>query len=181
MVHLECQVSCTMPPPPHIWAHPHDQSLQPLYHYFYNELYNKSRKIYICYNVFPGNMRPNRGPPAQTSSNSDSFTCTSMAIATSSGGNQSIGDPGICRVTQLGVWGDSTGPCRQSTPITVASESNCGSSYASPSDPSMTVPPSIWLHFFLRVSLSGPIFTLLSPLGLSVHGMWLGVLHLLFL
>ena len=39
--------------------------------------------------------------------------------------------------------------------------------------------PSIWLHFFLWVSLSGPIFTLLSLLGLSVHGLGLEMLHLL--
>ena len=32
MVHPECRVFCMMPhPPPHIWAHTHNQSLQPLY------------------------------------------------------------------------------------------------------------------------------------------------------
>ena len=31
-LHPECWVFHTMPhPPPHIWAHPHDWSLQPLY------------------------------------------------------------------------------------------------------------------------------------------------------
>ena len=41
--------------------------------------------------------------------------------------------------------------------------------------------PSIWLCFFLRVSLSGPVFTLLSPLRLSVLGLWLRVLCLFLL
>ena len=32
MAQPECQVFCAMPHPPLcIWAHPHDQSLQPLY------------------------------------------------------------------------------------------------------------------------------------------------------
>ena len=53
--------------------------------------------------VFSGDARPNRRPPAHRSLNSDSVMCTSMVIATSIGGNQSIGDPGICRVAGLQV------------------------------------------------------------------------------
>ena len=121
------------------------------------------------------------------------LTAPLPAIATSSGSIWSIGDPGICGVTLLGVWGrrltassckDNAGPCESSTPITVAVESvesDRGSSYASPSDPFYDclpvplVPPSVWLCFLLWVSLSGSIFTLLLPLGLSVSGLWLGV------
>ena len=80
-------------------------------------------------------MRPNHGPPAQRSSNSASFTCTSMA---SIGGNRSIGDPSIHGVTGPQVGGDDAVPHRQSTPIIIASESDHRSSYASPCNPSMT-------------------------------------------
>ena len=55
------------------------------------------------------------GMHAQRSSNLDSLACTSTAI--------SIGDPGMCGVGCLGEW--------QPAPITVASESDCESSYAS--------------------------------------------------
>ena len=88
-------------------------------------------------------MSPNHGPPAQRSSNSDSFTCTSTA---SIGGSQSIGDPGIRGVAGLQVGGDDVVPHRQSAPIIIASESDHGSSYASPYDLSMTASQSHERH-----------------------------------
>ena len=53
--------------------------------------------------VFSSDARPNRGPPAQRSSKSDSVMRTSMAIATFIGSNWSIGDPSICWVAGLQV------------------------------------------------------------------------------
>ena len=81
------------------------------------------------------NARPNHRPPAQRSSNSASFTCTSMA---SIGSNRSSGDPGIHGVAGPWVGGNDAVPHGHSTPIIIASESDHGSSYASPCDPSMT-------------------------------------------
>ena len=47
MAHLERQVSRVMPhPPPGIWAHPHDQSLQPLYYHYFYKLCNKIEQSY---------------------------------------------------------------------------------------------------------------------------------------
>ena len=62
---------------------------------------------------------------AQRSSNLDSLTCTSTAT--------SIGDPGMHGVRHLGEW--------QST-LTIASESDCRSSYASLSASPMTASQS---------------------------------------
>ena len=106
MAHPEHQVSHAMPhPPPHIWVCPHNRSLQPLFIIISTSFVTKSSKVMKnCKSgVLSGDARPNCRPPAQRSSNSDSFTCTSTAIATSIGGNQSIGDPGICGVTGLQV------------------------------------------------------------------------------
>ena len=80
-------------------------------------------------------MRPNHGPPAQRSSNSASFMCTSMA---SIGSNRSIGNPGIRGVAGPQLGGVDVVPHGHSTPIIIASESDHGSSYASPCNPSMT-------------------------------------------
>ena len=71
-------------------------------------------------NVFPAIVQPNQ------SSNLDSLTCTSTAA--------SIGDPSMHRVRCLGEW--------PSTPITVASKSDRGSSYASLSISPMTASQS---------------------------------------
>ena len=102
--------------------------------------------------ILHSNVRPTHEPLAQRLFSLASSMWTSMAsppvIATSSGSIWSIGDPCICGVVLLGVWGgqlmafsckDNAGPCELSTPITVAIESiesDCGSLYASPSDPS---------------------------------------------
>ena len=114
------------------------------------------------------------------------------AIATSSDGIWSIGDPSIHGVALLGVRGgqlmtssckDNADPCQSSAPITVAVESiesDHGSSYANPSGPPydclpvLWVLPSVWLHFLLWVSLSSSVFTLL-PLRLSDSGLQLRV------
>ena len=133
-VHPGHLVFHAMPHPPlHIWAHPHNRSLQPLYF----SLFLQEEGMSFCYKnqAKYGNARPNHGPPAQRSSSSASFMCTSTA---SIGGNQSIGDPGICGVTRPQVGGDDVFPHGHSTPIIIASESDCGSSYASPCDSSMT-------------------------------------------
>ena len=155
-----------------------------IYHYFHNELYNKLSKIcpFLC---LPWQWRPTHGPLAQRLSSSDSSTCTStasaLAIAISSGGKLSIGNPGTCGATCLRVWGDNAGPHGQSTSISVASESNRGSSYASPSNPSMTASQSCeCCRLFGSTSSSGSV-CLFSLLGLSVRGQQLGVLHLLLL
>ena len=138
--------------PPYIWAHTHDWSLQLLH----LSLLQLSRVIQIkkIIHFLPGRVRPTCRPLAQRLSSSVSSAWTSMAslpvTVTSSGGIWSIADLGICGVTLLGVWGGllmaslhkyNAGPCELSAPITVAIESivsNHGSSYASPSDSSMT-------------------------------------------
>ena len=57
-----------------------------------------------------------------------------------------------------GVGKDSVGPCGPSDPMTVASESDHGSSYASPSDPSMIASQSPRHHcLFGSTSSSGSI------------------------
>ena len=106
---------------------------------------------------------PNHGPPAQRSTNSTSFTCISTA---SIGGNQSIGDPCICGVTGPWVGGDDMVPCRQSTPIILASESDCRSSYASPYNPSMTDSQSCECHH-LSGSTPSSRLVCLAPSSLS--------------
>ena len=133
--------------------------------------------------VFSSDARPNHRPPAQRSSNSDSFTCTSTA---SIGSNQSIGDPGIRGVAGLQVGGNDVGPHGQSAPVTVASESDCGSSYASPCNPSMTAFQS---HECRRLFGSTPSLrsvclapsSLSSPPLLGVHSWQLGVPCILLL
>ena len=125
--------------------------------------------------VLHGNVRLAHGPLAQGLSNSASSTCTSMAsprvIATSSGSIWSIGDPSICGATHLGVWGDNAGPHGPSAPITVALESDHGSSYASPSDPSMTTFQSRrHCHLFGFTSSSGSVCLALSSLSSSHSG-----------
>ena len=79
-----------------------------------------------------------------------------------------------------GVWGgglaasshkDSAGPCGPSTPMTVASESNPGSSYASPSDPSMIASQSHGhRHLFGSASSSRLVCLALSSLSSSCSG-----------
>ena len=149
--------------------------------------------------ILCGDVRPAFGPLAQRLFSSSSSTWTStvslLVIATSSGGISSIGDLGICGVALLGMWSgwlmaslckDNAGPHKSSAPITVAVESYHGSSYASPSNPLydclpvLQMPPTVWLCFFLWVSPSGSVFTLL-PLELSVSGLWLGVRHFVLL
>ena len=103
-----------------------------------------------------------------------------LAIATSGGGIWSIGNPGIHGVTLLGVWGerlmassckDNAGPHELSAPITVAVESvesDRGSSYASPSDPSMTASQSHGCHHLSgSTSSSGSVCP--APSSLSSH------------
>ena len=134
-----------------------------IYHYFYNELYNKSSKVCpFIIHIFCSNARPTHRPPVQRLSSLDSSTCTSMAslpvIAASNGSKWCIGDPGICRAAHLRVVGNNAGPHRQSTPITVASESDHRSSYASPSNPSMTASQSRECHrLFGSASFSGSV------------------------
>ena len=92
--------------------------------------------------------------------------CTSTVIATSIGGNQSIGDPSICGDARLGVRGDNVVPHRQSAPITIASESDCGSSYASPSNHSMMASQSCECrHLFGSASSSVSVCLALSLLS----------------
>ena len=68
-------------PPLHIWVHPHDWSLQPLYlHYFYNAALRN------CFTNL--HTRGRSGPsalPAQRACNSESGTCTSTASSGSPG------------------------------------------------------------------------------------------------
>ena len=121
--------------------------------------------------ILHGDARPGLGPLAQRLFSSSLSTWTSTAslpvIATSSGGMWFIGNPGICRVALLGVWGgqltassckDNAGPRESSTPITIAIESvesDRGSSYASPSDPSMTASQSHGCrHLSVHLALS---------------------------
>ena len=116
---------CTMPhPPSHIWAHPHDWSLQPLYlsPFLFTILTRVFSTKSNYTNIFPA--------IAQRSSNFDSLTCTSTAA--------SIGDPSTCGVRHLREW--------PSTPITLASESDRGSSYASLSSSPMTASQSCEHH-----------------------------------
>ena len=104
--HPEHWVSHVRPhPPPCIWVCLHDRSLQPLYYHYFYKICNKIKQSYeICKSgVFSSNTRPNCGPPAQRSSNSDLVVCTSTVIATSIGGNQSIGDPDIHGIAGLQV------------------------------------------------------------------------------
>ena len=121
MVHLECQVVHVMPHPPlYIWAGPRNWSLQPLYlsTFLLQFLTQAFQQILNYADIFPA--------IAQRSSNSDSLTCTSTAA--------SIVDPGPRGVGCLGEW--------TSAPITVASEFDCGSSYASLSSSPMTASQS---------------------------------------
>ena len=86
----------------------------------------------------------------QRSSNSDSLTCTSTAT--------SIGDPGTCGVRRLGEW--------PSAPITIVSESDLRSSYASLSPSTMTTSQCReWCHIFGSHSSSWSIC--LAPSSLS--------------
>ena len=110
MVHPERWVFHTMPHPrPHIWVHPHDQSLQLLCLY----LLQCSRVIQIeeilMIHILHGDVRPTFRPLAQRLFSSSLSMWTSMAspltIATCSGDIWSIGNPGIHRVALLGVWG----------------------------------------------------------------------------
>ena len=132
--------------------------------------------------ILCGDVRPSLEPLAQRlfSSSSSTWTLTVSlpAIAASSGGIWSIGDPSTCGVTLLGVWGgqlmaslhkDNAGPRELSAPITVAIESiesNCGPSYASPSDPSMTASQSHGCHH-LSGSTSSSGSVCLAPSSLS--------------
>ena len=64
------------------------------------------------------------------------------------------------------VWGNNAGPCGQSTPITVVTESDHGSSYASPSDPSMTASQSHGCRrLFGSTSSSGSVCPAMSSLS----------------
>ena len=108
--------------------------------------------------ILHSDVRPAFRPLAQRLFSSSSFMWALMVsllvIVTSSGGIWSIDDPNIRGVTLLRVWGgqlmasshkDNAGPCESSAPITIAIESiesNRGSSYASPSDPSTTASQS---------------------------------------
>ena len=141
-----------------------------IYLYCYNEFYTNQAKYVLC-----GNVRPTHGPMAQRLSNSAYSTCTSTAspwvIATSSGSIWSIGNPSICEATCLRVGGDNADPHGPSTPITVASESNCGSLYVSPSDPSMNAYHSHGCcHLFGSTSSSGSVCLALSSLSSSCLG-----------
>ena len=86
---------------------------------------------------------------AQRSSNSDSLTCTSTAT--------SIGDPSTCGVRCLGEW--------PSTPITVVSESDHGSSASLSSSPMTTSQSHKCCHLFGSHSSSWSIC--LAPSSLS--------------
>ena len=113
--HPECRVVCMMPhPPPHIWVHPHNRSLQPLYF-----IYIILQSVHTFTNL--QNVRTMQ-PSCPTISNS--LVCTSTAA--------SMGDPGSRRVTCLGEQ-----------PSAVASESNHGSSKASPT----------WFRLFFHFTL----------------------------
>ena len=117
IVHPSCQVVHVTPhPPPHIWAHPRDWSLQLLYlsTLFYNLLYTILQIWRLCCYLTP---------PSQRSSTSDSLVCTSTAA--------SIGDPGSCGVSHL-----------RERPSAVVSESNCVSSKVSHSSSPMTTSQS---------------------------------------
>ena len=142
--------------------------------------------------ILHGDVRPGLGPLAQRL-----FSLSSSVIATSSGSIWSIGDPGTCRVTILGVWvgrlmasshKDNAGPHESSAPITVAIESvesDHGSSYASPSDPSTTASQSHGCRCLSgSASSSGSVH--LAPSSLSsysgcVSGLWLRVPHFILL
>ena len=105
--HLDHWVVCLMPhPPPHIWAHPCNRSLQPLYLHYITTLC-----IYRYTNLQKQGRGGPRDLPAQSSSTSDSRAFTSTAV--------SCGDPGSCGVK-----------CTGEQPPTVASESDHGSSKA---------------------------------------------------
>ena len=90
-----CQDVHLMPhPPPHIWACPHDWSLQPLYlHYFYNAA---PRNYFTTLHTRGWGGPPT--PPAQRACNSESGTCTSMA---------SSGSPGSSGVEHKVEWSES--------------------------------------------------------------------------
>ena len=152
MVHPGHRVSHMMPhPPPCIWVCFHDQSLQPLYSptitIITSFITNKSSNVIIHSRAYlPRHARPTCGPLAQRLSSSASSTCTSMAsplaIAASNGGIWSINNPGIHGAACLRVWGGGWQPCHTRIMQAPAghpspSESDCGSSYASPLAPSM--------------------------------------------
>ena len=103
-----------MPRPPlSIWARPSDQSLQLLYlSLFLFTSFCNKNQTMLVSS--PMSCGPTGG------------TCTSTAA--------SIGDPSMCGVGRLGEW--------QSAPITVALESDHGSSYASLSASPMTASQS---------------------------------------
>ena len=66
MVHLDCRVVCMMQHPPlHIWAHPHNWSLQPLYlsTFFYNFFFTILQTRGLCSHLA---LPPLRGPPPLT-------------------------------------------------------------------------------------------------------------------
>ena len=117
-------------------------------------------------------------PLAQRLFSLASSTCTSMVsppvIATSNGGIWSIGDPGIHGAAHLRVWGRGWQPHHArivQAPMTVASESNCGSSYASPSNPSMIASQSHRHRcLFSSASSSGSVHLALSSLSSSHSG-----------
>ena len=118
--HLDCWVVHMMPyPPPHIWAHPHDWSLQLLYlsTLFYNLF------VHTFTNLQIRGLRSLHAPPSQRSSTSDSLVCTSTAT--------SIGNPGSHGVGCLG-----------NQPSAVASESDHGLSKVRHSSSSMAAPQS---------------------------------------
>ena len=83
-MHVWCRDAHLMPHfLPRIWAHPHDQSLQPFYlHCFYNAaLRNYFTKLHTRGQGGPP------APPAQRACNSKSSVCTSTASSGSPGSN----------------------------------------------------------------------------------------------
>ena len=129
------------PPPPHIWTHPHDQILQPLYlsTLFYNFLHNFTTRG-LCSHL---------ALPSQRSSTSNSLVCTSTAT--------SFGDPSSRRVRHL-----------RERPSAVTSESDCGSSKVSCSSSPITISQSRKHH--LLGSCSPSWSSLLCSSSTSIIG-----------
>ena len=111
----EHQVFCAMPhPPPHIWVHPHDRSLQPLYlSTFYTNGMSFITKIESniwlpptsLAAVFHIQVRPKCGPLAHTSSSSAWGTWTST-VSTPDTGMVTVGtSSGIYSMGNLGERG----------------------------------------------------------------------------
>ena len=158
-----------MPHPPlHIWVHPHDQSLQPLYLPYITAAVH----FLQTYKITEARTRWPSHPPAHSSSISDSRACTSTAV--------SCGDPNSCGVERTGEQ-----------PSTVASESDHRSSKVRGSSSSMLDPHS-HDHHRLRSSTSCSISHCSSSvlpdnglelflLSLHFHGLLLLLFIFLFL